>query len=91
MVERWQITDYLEAQNGQKRIVDTEGEEQVQEEREQLTLGAIRQVIAQEFGKIEGQLQQFKDEIFKTLESTEHKIDAKLLKNGQKIDLLEKS
>lgn len=70
--------------------MDVEGVEQVQAEDGQIILNAIRRVIAQEFGKIEGQLQQFKEEIFKILESTEHRIEAKLSKVGEKMDELGK-
>lgn len=41
-------------------MVDVEGEEQAQVEEGQITLRAIKQLIAQEFGEIEGQLQQLR-------------------------------
>lgn len=79
------ITAYLEV-DGQKMSTETGDEEQIQEEKEQFTLAGIRQVITHEFGKIELQLLQFKEEIFKILKVTVQSTDTKLATIGQKID-----
>lgn len=60
----------------------------MQESEPELSLGAIRNIIVQEFEKTELEFKQFKIEMCKTLEKVETKFDAKLSSIAQKIDFV---
>lgn len=57
---------------------------------EQLSLTAIKSITVQEFGRIENQFRDFKDQMCKTIETAEKRSEARLAKITQKIDLLKK-